>query len=123
MAKTSSGSGRQGFDPYKPSAGTDTWTQEMLDAYLASGAGGAEVFSPPEPPSTVEEERDIELANTPNEKVAPVSAVTTDAGAGLNGPKKQYPLAANPSDNPIEEDLWTAYETMVDEVKKATNED
>jgi uncharacterized Ntn-hydrolase superfamily protein len=71
----------------------------------------------------VEEERDIELANTPNEKVAPVSAVTTDAGAGLNGPKKQYPLAANPSDNPIEEDLWTAYETMVDEVKKATNED
>jgi len=71
----------------------------------------------------VEEERDIELANTPNEKVAPVSAVTTDAGGGLNGPKKQYPLAANPSDNPIEEDLWTAYETMVDEVKKATNED
>jgi len=71
----------------------------------------------------VEEERDIELANTPNEQVAPVSAVTTDAGGGLNGPKKQYPLAANPSDNPIEEDLWTAYETMVDEVKKATNED
>ena len=71
----------------------------------------------------VEEERDIELANTPNEKVAPVSAVTTDAGGGLNGPKKQYPLAANPSDNPIEEDLWKAYETMVDEVKKATNED
>ena len=27
------------------------------------------------------------LANSPNEVVAPVSAVTTDAGGGLNGPK------------------------------------
>ena len=27
------------------------------------------------------------LANSPNEIVAPVSAVTTDAGGGLNGPK------------------------------------
>jgi len=28
-----------------------------------------------------------EYANTPNEIVAPMSAVTTDAGGGLNGPK------------------------------------
>jgi hypothetical protein len=27
------------------------------------------------------------LANSPNEVVAPVSAVTTDAGGGVNGPK------------------------------------
>ncbi len=27
------------------------------------------------------------LANSPNEVVAPVSAVTTDAGGGMNGPK------------------------------------
>jgi len=27
------------------------------------------------------------LANTPNEVVAPISAVTTDAGGGVNGPK------------------------------------
>ena len=27
------------------------------------------------------------LANSPNEVVAPVSAVTTDAGGGINGPK------------------------------------
>jgi hypothetical protein len=30
---------------------------------------------------------DSPLANTPNEVVAPVSAVTTDAGGGVNGPK------------------------------------
>ena len=28
-----------------------------------------------------------EYSNTPNEIVAPISAVTTDAGGGLNGPK------------------------------------
>jgi len=27
------------------------------------------------------------LANTPNEKYAPIDAVTTDAGGGINGPK------------------------------------
>ena len=27
------------------------------------------------------------LANSPNEVVAPIDAVTTDAGGGLNGPK------------------------------------
>jgi len=27
------------------------------------------------------------LANSPNEVVAPIEAVTTDAGGGLNGPK------------------------------------
>ena len=69
----------------------------------------------------VEEERDIELANTPHEKIAPITAVTTDAGGGLGGVKKQYPLAANRGANPIEEQveesLWKAYETMINDLK------
>jgi hypothetical protein len=67
---------------------------------------------------SVEEERDIELANTPHETVAPINAVTTDAGGGLGGVKKQYPLAANRGANPLEEEkLWTAYESMINDVK------
>lgn len=69
----------------------------------------------------VEEERDIELANTPHEEVAPISAVTTDAGGGLGGVKKQYPLAANRGANPleeqVEESIWAAYESMINDVK------
>jgi len=65
----------------------------------------------------IEEERDIELANTPHEKVAPVNAVTTDAGGGLGGPKKQYPATANRGANPIEESLWASYEEMINDVK------
>jgi hypothetical protein len=69
----------------------------------------------------VEEERDINLANTPNETVAPISAVTTDAGGGLGGAKKQYPLAANRGANPleeqVEESIWAAYESMINDVK------
>ena len=68
---------------------------------------------------SVEEERDIELANTPHEKTAPISAVTTDAGGGLGGVKKQYPLAANRGANPLEEEkLWSAYESMINDVKE-----
>jgi hypothetical protein len=67
---------------------------------------------------SVEEERDIELANTPHETVAPINAVTVDAGGGLGGVKKQYPLAANRGANPLEEEkLWTAYESMINDVK------
>jgi hypothetical protein len=66
---------------------------------------------------SVEEQRDIEHANTPHETVAPITAVTTDAGGGLGGVKKQYPLAANRGANPIEENLWTAYETMIKDLK------
>lgn len=65
----------------------------------------------------VEEERDIELANTPDEETAPVSAVTTDAGGGLGGPKKQYPAAANRGANPMEESLWHEYEKMLETIK------
>jgi hypothetical protein len=70
---------------------------------------------------SVEEQRDIELANTPHEKTAPITAMTTDAGGGLGGVKKQYPLAANRGANPIEEQveesLWKAYESMINDVK------
>ena len=67
---------------------------------------------------SVEEEREIELANTPHETVAPINAVTVDAGGGLGGVKKQYPLAANRGANPLEEEkLWTAYESMINDVK------
>jgi hypothetical protein len=65
----------------------------------------------------IEEERDIEWDNTPEEKTAPITAVTTDAGGGLGGVKKQYPLAANRGANPIEENLWKAYEDMINDVK------
>ena len=32
------------------------------------------------------------LANSPNEVVAPVSAVTTDAGGGINAPKHPHDI-------------------------------
>ena len=36
-----------------------------------------------------------EYSNTPNEIVAPVSAVTTDAGGGVNGPKDPADIRGN----------------------------
>lgn len=35
------------------------------------------------------------LANSPNEKIADIDAVTTDAGGGLNGPKHPDDLRGN----------------------------
>jgi len=35
---------------------------------------------------------DSSIANSPNEVVAPVSAVTTDAGGGVNGPKHPHDI-------------------------------
>jgi hypothetical protein len=87
----------------------------MGDESATCGACGS---SPCGCEESVEEERDIELANTPHETVAPINAVTVDAGGGLGGPKKQYPLAANRGANPLEEEkLWTAYENMINDVK------
>jgi hypothetical protein len=88
---------------------------------MSGEACGACGSSPCGCEESVEEQRDIEHANTPHEKTAPITAVTTDAGGGLGGVKKQYPLAANRGANPIEEQveesLWTAYETMINDVK------
>lgn len=35
---------------------------------------------------------DTPYANSPNEVVAPISAVTTDAGGGVNGPKHPHDI-------------------------------
>ena len=74
----------------------------------------------------LEEERDIEYANTPNEKTAPVSAAVP-AGTDYHKAKKSYPKTAG-GDNPmaleeenLEEGLWTAYQDMIAEVKKDEN--
>ena len=42
------------------------------------------------------------IANAPNEVVAPVSAVTTDAGGGVNGPKHPADIRVkDPTDYPV----------------------
>ena len=43
-----------------------------------------------------------QYSNTPNEVVAPVSAVTTDAGGGVNGPKHPADIRVkDPTDYPV----------------------
>lgn len=97
--------------------------KQLIDMLRLAG-----VDSPEEHPAVIalqQEERDIEYDNTPDEVVAPVDAVTTDAGGGENRPKKQYPFAANKGANPIEEQadkkvqesLWKKYEDMLKDVK------
>ena len=45
---------------------------------------------------------DSPIANAPNEVVAPVSAVTTDAGGGVNGPKHPADIRVkDPTDYPV----------------------
>jgi hypothetical protein len=42
------------------------------------------------------------LANSPNEVVAPIDAVTTDAGGGVNGPKHPADIRVkDPTDYPV----------------------
>jgi len=66
-------------------------------------------------------ERDIEYTNTPREEVAGTDAAIP-AGADLNRAKRQY-KKEYPGDNPMavaeakEESLWSAYETMINDVK------
>ena len=76
----------------------------------------------------IEEERDIEYDNTPDEQVAPVSAAVP-SGTDYHKSKKQDPATANKAANPLAEDeeenleegLWTAYQDMIAEVKKDEN--
>jgi hypothetical protein len=70
---------------------------------------------------SVEEERDIELANTPHEQTAPISAAIP-SGTDLNRSKRQDPATANKAANPlgqaqVEESLWSAYEEIINDVK------
>jgi hypothetical protein len=70
----------------------------------------------------VEEERDIEYVNTPNEKIAPISASIPN-GTDLHRSKMQDPATANRAANPlrkeqqVEENLWKSYESMLADVK------
>ena len=42
------------------------------------------------------------LANSPNEVIAPIEAVTTDAGGGVNGPKHPADIRVkDPTDYPV----------------------
>jgi len=68
---------------------------------------------------SLEEERDVEYTNTPNEKIAGVDAAIP-SGTDLNRAKKQY-KREYPGDNPMavkEEALWKSYEAMISDVKK-----
>lgn len=67
----------------------------------------------------VAEERDIEYINTPNEKIAPLSAASPN-GTDINKSKRQYPGAANRAANPmaVEESLWKDYESLLNAVKE-----
>ena len=67
----------------------------------------------------LEEERDIEWDNTPNEQVAPLSAATPN-GTDLHKSKVQDPQTANKAANPLaetEEKLWKSYERMLKAIK------
>ena len=69
----------------------------------------------------VDEQRDIEWDNTPNELTAPISAAIP-SGTDLNRSKLQDPATANKAANPlgqsqVEESLWKAYEEIINDVK------
>jgi hypothetical protein len=66
---------------------------------------------------TVDEERDIEYTNTPREQTAPISAAIP-SGDGDDRAKKQYSKEYMGDNHmAVQEDLWTAYETMINDVK------
>jgi hypothetical protein len=69
----------------------------------------------------VDEQRDIEWDNTPEELTAPISAAIP-SGTDLNRSKLQDPATANKAANPlgesqVEESLWKAYEEIINDVK------
>jgi hypothetical protein len=70
---------------------------------------------------SLDEERDIEWDNTPDEQTAPLSAAIPN-GTDLHKSKVQDPATANKAANPlgeaqIEESLWQAYEEIINDVK------
>lgn len=67
----------------------------------------------------LEEERDIEWDNTPEEQVAPISAAIPN-GTGMHRSKMQDPHTANRAANPLaetEDRLWKNYERMLNAIK------
>lgn len=95
-----------GMDEVAPEAGLRAIGEPQdLETALAQG-----IIEP------VEEERDIEYTNTPNEKIAGIGAAIP-AGADLNRSKKQY-KKEYPGDNPMAvredvEGLWEKYSNML----------
>ena len=76
----------------------------------------------------IEEEREVQYDNTPEEQVAPVSAAVP-SGTDYHKSKKQDPATANKAANPLAEDeeenleegLWNEYQDMIAEIKKDEN--
>jgi hypothetical protein len=69
----------------------------------------------------VDEQRDIEWDNTPEELTAPISAAIP-SGTDLNRSKLQDPATANKAANPlgqsqVEESLWKSYKEIINDVK------
>lgn len=67
----------------------------------------------------LEEERDIEWDNTPEERTAPISAAIP-SGTGMHRSKMQDPHTANKAANPLaetEDRLWKSYERMLKAIK------
>jgi hypothetical protein len=97
-----------GMDEIAPETGLRAISvPQDLESALAQG-----VIEP------VDEERDIEYTNTPNEKIAPVGAAIP-SGTDLNRSKKQY-KKEYPGDNPMavkEEALWKSYQSLIKDVK------
>ena len=62
MGKTNVNTG--GRDPYKSTGGQETWTQEMLEAYLASSEGDKGVFTPPPTAEEIARADDIDKGDT-----------------------------------------------------------
>ena len=69
----------------------------------------------------IDEERDIEYANTPDEQTAPVSAAIP-SGTDLHRAKKSYSDKPYRGDNPMAESkeaaLWKQYESLIGDVKE-----
>ena len=86
-------------------------------AVQASPAGAEEVAEQMEEEP---KERDIEYTNTPREETAGADA-SFPGGTDLNRPKKSYSDKPYRGDNPMaeskEESLWSAYESLINDIK------
>jgi hypothetical protein len=92
-----------------------------IQAPQAEEACGACGSNPCGCEEVVDEQRDIEWDNTPEELTAPISAAIP-SGTDLNRSKLQDPATANKAANPlgqsqVEESLWKSYKEIINDVK------
>jgi hypothetical protein len=92
-----------------------------IQAPQAEEACGSCGSSPCGCEEVVDEQRDIEWDNTPEELTAPISAAIP-SGTDLNRSKRQDPATANKAANPlgqpqVEESLWKSYKEIINNVK------